>query len=771
MANLKVPIIGKSDKVKGPAGTNPSSSAQMPKSRGFSLPSLFSFGGKKPKPAATQQTATQTGLSAQGPATKSPVGSKTITTPALGAVTAATRDAVAKAPFKVPFIGDKSIGAQLQVLGALVLLFLALAAGSAVYDAISFRNNSTYINIASQLQFHTQRLAKSAALAARGDANSFPQLQNSRDEFGNFVNVLNNGGEAFNTSVPSAASNAELRSLLVELSKRNEEVSGYTGSILAARQDLLALTANIAQMRAGSEDLAALSQEITGLMQQTGVPPAQVLRASRLTVLSERLGRGAAEILGADIIDPEVPFLMGKDTNDFRELVKALESGSEALGIAPVSEADTKSKVVKLKAQFAVFEQNIAPVLGNVQKLVSARQSARALAAGSEQLQANVVRLQEAIQAEKQILPVLAAVVCAVLALLFLGLIAVVFLSDARQRAARSEMENKRNQEAILRLLNEMGDLADGDLTIRAKVTEDITGAIADSMNYTIDELRTLVTGVNNASTQVSAKSQQAQNVSVQLLDAAEKQSKEIQDTTQQVLQVADTLAQVSKGAEESSQVAMRSLAAADKGRLAVQNSITGMNDIRDQIQETSKRIKRLGESSQEISEIVELISDITEQTNVLALNAAIQAASAGEAGRGFSVVAEEVQRLAERSGEATKQIGAIVKTIQADTQDAVAAMEKSTQGVVEGAKLSDAAGQALAEIDTVTKNLASLIQKISSDTQTQAVSTNKVARNMQDILEITRQTTEGTQQTAVSIRELAAVANDLKASVSGFKL
>jgi twitching motility protein PilJ len=771
MANFEAPIIGKSDKVKGPASTSPSGAAQMPKSRGFSLSSLFSFGGKKPKQAATQQTATQTGLSAQGPGTKSPVGSKTITTPALGAATATAKDAAIKAPFKVPFIGDKPVGAQLQVLGALVLLFLALAAGSAVYDAISFRNNSTYINIASQLQFHTQRLAKSAALAARGDANSFPQLQNSRDEFGNFVQVLSNGGEAFGTNVPSAASNAELRSLLVELTKRNEEVAAYAGSILAARQDLTALTGNIAQVRSSSEDLAALSQEIMGLMQQTGVPAAQVLRASRLSILSERLGRGAAEILGADTIDPEVPFLMGKDTNDFRELVKALESGSEALGIAPISEADTKSKLGKLEAQFTVFEQNIAPVLSNVQKLVSARQSARALAAGSEQLQASVVRLQEAIQGEKQTLPVVSAIVCSVLALLFLGLIAVVFLSDARERAAKSEMENKRNQEAILRLLNEMGDLADGDLTIRAKVTEDITGAIADSMNYTIDELRTLVTGVNNASTQVSAKSQQAQDVSVQLLDAAEKQSKEIQDTTQQVLQVADTLAQVSKGAEESSQVAMRSLAAADKGRLAVQNSITGMNDIRDQIQETSKRIKRLGESSQEISEIVELISDITEQTNVLALNAAIQAASAGEAGRGFSVVAEEVQRLAERSGEATKQIGAIVRTIQADTQDAVAAMEKSTHGVVEGAKLSDAAGQALAEIDTVTKNLASLIQKISSDTQTQAVSTNKVARNMQDILEINRQTTEGTQQTAVSIRELAAVANDLKASVSGFKL
>ncbi len=292
--------------------------------------------------------------------------------------------------------------------------------------------------------------------------------------------------------------------------------------------------------------------------------------------------------------------------------------------------------------------------------------------------------------------------------------------------ATQAEAENKRNQEAILRLLNEMGDLADGDLTIRAQVTEDITGAIADSMNYTIDELRTLVAGVNNAAIQVTQKTAQAQSISAELLGAAERQSKEIEETTAQVLQVSRSISEVSSTADEGARVAQRSLAAADKGRAAVQNSISGMNDIREQIQETSKRIKRLGESSQEIGEIVELISDITEQTNVLALNAAIQAASAGEAGRGFSVVAEEVQRLAERSGEATKQIGAIVKTIQADTQDAVAAMEKSTMGVVEGAKLSDAAGQALSEIDYVTKNLAQLIQAISQATHTQANATTR---------------------------------------------
>ncbi len=773
MANLKTPAVGKADKTKTPVPASPGGAAKKPKTGGFSLSNMFSFGKKADPKSPASHTTTQTNLSAPGPVTASPLGSKTITTPALGskAATAAKPAKPKGGAFMIPLIGKMPVVSQLKVLGTLALACLALSAAAVVFDAITRSNNSTYINIAAQLQFHTQRLAKSAGLAARGDANSFPQLQDSRDEFANFVNVLNNGGPVFNTTVPPAGTTEELRSYLTELSKRSEEVSGYAKSILDARQDLSALSQNIAQVRAGSEELAALSQEITGLMQQTGVSPAQVLKANRMTFLAERLGRGAAEILGADTIDPEVPFLMGKDTNDFRELLKALENGSEALGMAPIRDADTKAKLGKLKEQFATFEQNISPILGNVQKLVSARQSARALTAGSEQLQGNVVRLQDAVQAEKQAIPLIAAIAFAILALVFLGLIALVFLGDARKRAGESEAENKRNQEAILRLLNEMGDLADGDLTIRAKVTEDITGAIADSMNYTIDELRALVTGVNNASTQVSVKSQQAQQVSAQLLDAAEKQSKEIQDTTQQVLQVAETLAQVSKGAEESAQVAMRSLAAADKGRLAVQNSITGMNDIREQIQETSKRIKRLGESSQEIGEIVELISDITEQTNVLALNAAIQAASAGEAGRGFSVVAEEVQRLAERSAEATKQIGAIVKTIQADTQDAVAAMEKSTQGVVEGAKLSDAAGQALTEIDAVTKNLATLIQKISSDTQTQATSTNKVARNMQDILEINRQTTVGTQQTASSIRELAAVANDLKASVSGFKL
>ena len=761
---LKLPsLMSNSKKKTGTSGGAATTAASGSKPAGSLLAKLF--GRKKGK--------LETPSSAAGPTTNggSTTGTQTRKIKAEIATAAVPRPTKKGGGFRLPVIGNRPIEQQLPILLTIAGLFGALSIAAIFFDARSRSNISTFTNITSQLQYHTQRLAKSAGLSARGDLASFPQLQDSKEEFQRYLEVLNNGGEAFNTTVPNARISEELTSRLAELTKRFSDSSNSATAILAAKNDLSELNRNIAQVRAGSEELAELSQDLTGLMQQSGAPPAQILKVNRLTFLSERLGRGSAEILGGEIIDPTVPFLMGKDTNDFRELIKALESGSDALGIAALRDGDAKAKVVKLRESFNRFEENIKPILGSVQKLVSARQSGRALQQGSEQLLSNVEQLQTALAVEKQNVLLILAFVFGALALVFLGLIAAVFLSDARKRAAESETENKRNQEAILRLLNEMGDLADGDLTIRAKVTEDITGAIADSMNYTIDELRTLVTGVNNASTSVSAKSQQAQAVSVQLLDAAEKQSKEIQDTTQQVLGVAQTLTTVSSNAEESSQVAMRSLAASDKGRLAVQNSISGMNDIREQIQETSKRIKRLGESSQEIGEIVELISDITEQTNVLALNAAIQAASAGEAGRGFSVVAEEVQRLAERSGEATKQIGAIVKTIQADTQDAVAAMEKSTTGVVEGAKLSDAAGQALSEIDTVTKSLANLIQRISADTQAQAASANKVARNMQDILEINRQTTTGTQQTASSIKELADVASDLKASVSGFKL
>jgi twitching motility protein PilJ len=319
--------------------------------------------------------------------------------------------------------------------------------------------------------------------------------------------------------------------------------------------------------------------------------------------------------------------------------------------------------------------------------------------------------------------------------------------------------------------MNELQTVAEGDLTQQATVTEDITGAIADSVNYTLEELRTLVSQVQSTVGRVTETTMKVEENSTELLGASAEQLREIRDTGDSVLKMAGRINDVSAQAKETVSVARESLAASESGQRAVQDAIGGMNVIRDQIQDTSKRIKRLGESSQEIGEITELISDITEQTNVLALNAAIQAASAGDAGRGFSVVAEEVQRLAERSADATRQIAAIVRTIQTDTQDAVGAMERSTQGVVEGARLSDAAGTALGNIDRVTRELSDLVARISDEALREAESANVVAANIQHIFAVTEQTSEGTRATSVMVRELALSAEDLKTSVARFKI
>jgi twitching motility protein PilJ len=363
------------------------------------------------------------------------------------------------------------------------------------------------------------------------------------------------------------------------------------------------------------------------------------------------------------------------------------------------------------------------------------------------------------------------AIICAGVALAALLLLGKVLLDDARSRAWQSEHENRRNQDAILRLLNEMGNLADGDLTVKASVTEDVTGAIADSINFAVDELRTLVIRINSATDEVTRATAAAHAIADRLYEASQRQSREIRQVSAATLQMATSIDEVSQSAARSARVAEQSLAAAENGARSVQSQIAGMNDIRGQIQDTSKRIKRLGESSLEIGEIVELIADITERTNVLALNAAIQAAAAGEAGRGFTVVAEEVQRLAERSAEATRQIEAIVKAIQTDAQDAVAAMEASTAGVVEGARLSDVAGRALEEIGRVSRELAQLIGGIWAQTQSQSASVSTVTRGMQDILQITDATTAGATETNASIGRLAALAAELRSSVARFRV
>ena len=536
-----------------------------------------------------------------------------------------------------------------------------------------------------------------------------------------------------------------------------------------------------------SSDLLEIAETISSLKLQQNAPAAEISAAGQLVMLTQRIGKSANEFQTSEGVSPEAVFLLGKDLNSFKEIAQGLLDGSPELRLAATKDAQTREQLEALIKLYEDTRNQAGAILGNLQGLVSAREAQTAIIGDSEPLRRQMETLQNKLSAQTGVgVGQLGALVLAGLFVLLCGVgISRVQLLDSRHRqqmaemqqrdARRQEQEAKRindaNQAAILRLMNELQQVAEGDLTQEATVTEDITGAIADSVNYTVEELRQLVGSVQKTATRVAQTTAMVDNTSTELLAASTEQLREIRETGQSVLDMAGRINDVSVQAEESAQVARQSLQAADSGLQAVQNAIGGMNSIRDQIQETSKRIKRLGESSQEIGEITELISDITEQTNVLALNAAIQAASAGEAGRGFSVVAEEVQRLAERSADATRQISALVKAIQTDTQDAVAAMERSTQGVVEGARLSDSAGTALTEIDRVSRRLADLIEQISSSTSREASLANEVADNIQHIFAVTEQTGEGTRATAQQVRELSTMAEELRQSVSRFKI
>src|SRR5512135_872785 len=678
----------------------------------------------------------------------------------------------APVPPKLPIIGNLPIVRQFQVLGLLALLFVALAVFMFYLDDRATSQQALRASTATEMQMLSQRLARGSALAAQGQANAFAAVRDSRERFKRDLDALVSGGTLKGTVLDATQNPAALETLK-SLQARWLRVDAAATQLVDNERSLTSLANGLGTISRGNSGLLELAQKAAQQIGQSGGSTREADYANQLAMLSQRIAKNASMLASADEIDPEMAVQLGKDATTFRDVLNGLSSGSDALKLNAPRSDDARATLAELGKRFGADEAGVNAIQASMKNLVVAKQAARSINSEAEPLLTDATQLADAYQSggRPRVLSLGLGVLFALVALGSLALIAKAFLDDVRARAQESEHENKRNQEAILRLLNEMGNLADGDLTVQASVTEDVTGAIADSINFTIEELRTLVRGINSATDQVTKATQETQAISNRLYEASQRQNREIQQASASVLTMAESINEVAHNAAQSAKVAQAQLAAAEKGGGAVQNQIAGMNDIRAQIQETSKRIKRLGESSLEIGEIVELISDITEQTNVLALNAAIQAASAGEAGRGFTVVAEEVQRLAERSGEATKQIEAIVKTIQADTQDAVAAMEKSTMGVVEGAKLSDAAGQALTEIDQVTKNLAQLINTISQATHTQASATNKVAQNMQDILEITRQTTRGTQQAAGSIRDLAAVAQELKSSVAGFKL
>ena len=687
----------------------------------------------------------------------------------------------AEEAFAVPLLGTRSAAAHQRVLSILLALSLIALAAMVYWTVSQTDRGAQQVGAIGQSLMQSQRLAKSVSQALIGSPEAFPELKESSTALASNVRGLQSGsatvpalGEAYSAEVGK----------IVPLMERAEK---NAATVLGEQKTLTEVGTALRSVSRQSSDLLEVAETISSLKLQQNAPPAEISAAGQLVMLTQRIGKSANEFLTMEGVSPEAVFLLGKDLNSFKEIGEGLLDGSQELRLAPTRDEQTRERLTALLKMYEETRAQAGGILGNLQGLVSAREAQTAIVAESEPLRKELEGLQDKLSSVSGLglTGLLLLLIPAALALLAALGLAYVQLRDSRQRQMLAEQQrhsvelqrqegkrvNDANQAAILRLMNELQTVAEGDLTQEATVTEDITGAIADSVNYTVEELRSLVANVQSTATRVAQTTSKVETTSTELLATSTEQLREIRETGQSVLDMAARINDVSAQAQESASVARQSLQAAESGLTAVQNAIGGMNSIRDQIQETSKRIKRLGESSQEIGEITELIADITEQTNVLALNAAIQAASAGEAGRGFSVVAEEVQRLAERSGDATRQIAALVKAIQTDTQDAVAAMERSTQGVVEGARLSDNAGTALSEIDSVSRRLADLIEQISSAASKEADQANEVASNIQHIFAVTEQTGESTRSTANQVRDLARMADELRQSVARFKI
>jgi len=658
-------------------------------------------------------------------------------------------------------------------IGILLLSFVAMFV-TFYRVSVDSEYDEEYLSHVTQLRLLSQQITQHAATAARGSDEGFTKLAKARTDYNYRLGLLVNGNEE--TGMPATPEYTQ--AALNDLRALWQEMETSIAQLLSTREAVTRLYGDFSTLTQITVDIVSQNESMINQMIAGGANQLQMFVATKQLMLLERIGNNIRVSFRGDADAINAEQQLGDDISEFGDNLSALLDGSDE--IPAVTSAAAVQAIQDLQVLFDEKIEQIDYFLDKSEQLFQAKDSMESVMETNPRLLDSIENLQVVYveYAKGRFVSPFLGNVLALFVLVLLVTLGVIIIRINQMRAAETNERldetqriNQRNQEAILRLLSEIADLADGDLTVNATVTEDFTGAIADAINYSIEAMRELVIGINKAAAQVTGSAQSTRNTAAQLTHASERQAQQIAKAGQAIIGMANSVKKVSANAVESADVAKKSVEIASKGAKAVQDTIAGMDNIREQIQETSKRIKRLGESSQEIGEIVGLIDDIADQTNILALNAAIQAAMAGEAGRGFAVVADEVQRLAERSGNATKQIDALVKTIQSDTNEAVSSMEQSTSNVVAGAKIAERAGEALTEIEKVSVQLAGQIENISQTSRTQAAVASNISGTMTIIQEITTQTSNGTNETAAAIERLASLANELRTSVAGFKL
>ncbi|MBS0440232.1 MAG: methyl-accepting chemotaxis protein [Proteobacteria bacterium] len=668
--------------------------------------------------------------------------------------------------------GKERTGANtlLVVLLIAAILVAVIDFGWLTYNASQDAKASALVT---KVQVLSQQLSTVANAAAGGNIDAFKSLEATRNTIDDLLSKLSKGDK--NTGMRGYGEVSGVAKEISDLDKAWQPLNTSATKILDSKEQVLNTAQVAADFNSKMPVLNSRMDEVVKILTDKNGSPSQVMISSREMLLADRMQRRVQTIVQGGEEAQSAADGLQRDAQFYGAVLAGLISGNPDLNIRAMDNPNARQILSDMNTQWTdLVGDPVKKLLDSASALQDVKQAADQTSIDSQTMllkaEPVAVRLGE-LQSSRPFPNLIIGVLAAAAAIFLVILLIASQIRSQRQRYQVTAELNQRNQEAILRLLDEMGSLAEGDLTVKATVTEDITGAIADSVNFAVEALRSLVTTINDTALHVSTSAQETQATAMHLAEAAEHQAQQITSASAAINEIAVSIDEVSKNSAESADVAQRSVQIASKGAGIVRQTIQGMDSIRDQIQETSKRIKRLGESSQEIGSIVELINDIAEQTNILALNAAIQAASAGEAGRGFAVVADEVQRLAERASGATRRIETLVQTIQADTNEAVTSMEQTTSEVVNGARLAEDAGTALGEIEQVSNNLADLIQNISEAARQQSAAATNISATMNVIQEITTQTSVGASQTAESIGNLAQLAADLRRSVADFKL
>ena len=663
---------------------------------------------------------------------------------------------------RTPTVTARPRGVRRILISLVIAVLLVLATvASFLYIQFSAGQNQAWLDQRSELNAQIAQLTKISREASQGLEPDFRALTDlsvktadeSQDEgqkdFGSLIDTFKSGDR--DTGMQPLPK--EYQEDVTELRAAWDDNQASIQAILANATVYQGTSSNVAQIL----DAANTVKQTYEQLPVGGLVTLQLLRLERIATTARSLtGLGPDVVAAAADLDKlKSNFLRG-------HAAMASNAGGQAADI--LTQAATGFEAISTAVDAIV---NDAPNLAKYQEAAGGfLGAATSIITAGNAVEQDIL---DAMAGRK--LDPRASYILGVLALVALIVVFVLFVNDTRRRVSEATDRDTRQQKAILGLLDEITNLADGDLTVDVKVSEDFTGAIADSINYTVGSMRTLVGTINDTSVEITGAASNTTDTARKMNQASERQAKEVANVTNAIVASSQQLEKVAGRAESLAADAQKSVQVARNGAQTVNRTIQNMGSLREQIQDTSKRIKRLGESSQEIGNIIEFINDIAEQTNTLALNASIQAAMAGEQGRGFAVVADEVQRLAERAANATRQIESLVKTIQADTSEAIISMERSTSNVVAGAKSAEEAGQALTQVEGASTDLARLIQEISTAARGQSAAASKIAGTMQVIRDIAVQTSGSAAQTADAVGNLNILSEKLRQSVAGFKL